>query len=554
MDLPVVRGTEKKIKGHQMTISKKLLITLCLSMLALICVGMFGVWNLGQSQDRFQYVMTNTMPSLRCINKARSALTTIRVSIRAMLIETTQEAKEKNISAIDAANKKFDEAIADYQANDISNDQDRQLLEADKAAMVSYRTTVQSIIDADKAGQHDKAITMIRGAAQIAATMTNALDEHYKFNEDLATQFSAENQAAYASSLLLSFVSIGVALIIVGFLSAVIYRAIRDGFAQLSSNLTQVSHSLDFRIRAEVKSNDEVGHANRAFNQLLDKLQSSFKTLVEVANEVGSASKQLMETSKQVSTASAAQSEASANMAATVEEMTVSINHVAEQARATQAGAEAARTLVGNGSNTIRQTIDDIHQISAVVKESVESIRELEADSTQVGSVIGAIRDIADQTNLLALNAAIEAARAGEQGRGFAVVADEVRKLAERTAKATLEISSTISAMIDKSKTATEQMEKAGNLVDTGVSRADEANNAIAQIGDNVVKASSSISEISSAIQQQGVASNNIAMQVEQTAQMAEESSAAAGQTADSARHLDALVQRQTETLAAFRV
>ncbi|RMC95066.1 methyl-accepting chemotaxis protein, partial [Aquitalea palustris] len=164
------------------------------------------------------------------------------------------------------------------------------------------------------------------------------------------------------------------------------------------------------------------------------------------------------------------------------------------------------------------------------------------------------IKDIADQTNLLALNAAIEAARAGEMGRGFAVVADEVRKLAERTSSSTQEISSTISAMRDRSRQATEQMHSAEELVRNGVSRADHADGAIKQIGDATGSTVHMVSEISEAITEQGKATNNIAVQVEQIAQMTEESSSAAQEAASSARHLDELARQQISTLNQYRL
>ncbi|RBL66232.1 methyl-accepting chemotaxis protein, partial [Pseudomonas sp. MWU13-2625] len=170
--------------------------------------------------------------------------------------------------------------------------------------------------------------------------------------------------------------------------------------------------------------------------------------LANGAHQVKRSSQELAQTANEVSMASGAQSEASANIAATIEQMTVSINHVADQSAQQSAGAKSAQTLVLDSSGIIEQTIHDIHQISQVVTVSASSIHEMEAHSGEVATVINVIRDIADQTNLLALNAAIEAARAGEQGRGFAVVADEVRKLAERTTKSTQEISSTIEAML----------------------------------------------------------------------------------------------------------
>ena len=537
-----------------MSISRQLLYTLCFAVLTLIGVGSFGLWQLSQSHGRFEYVMENTMPSFADLNQAKDGLTAIRVNNRTLFMATTPAELETAIGNIRSGLQKFDKALADYQAHNITNENDRQLLEADKAAMEVYRPIIEANIADLKAGQRDKALASMAKTKKQAAAIVSALDAHYKFNVEYTAQIAAENQSAYDMAKMLMIGIISLASVLVGILSYIIYQAISQGFAQLRHNLTHVSSTLDFRTRVDVKRHNEVGEANLAFNQLLDTLQTSFKALLGVANEVGTASDQLMETARQVSTASTAQSEAAANMAATMEEMTVSINHVAEQARATRAGAEQAQHLVDNGAGTIHQTIQDIHQISSVVKESVQSIQQLEADSNQVGSVIGTIGEIADQTNLLALNAAIEAARAGEQGRGFAVVADEVRKLAERTSKATQEITSTIGAMMSKSRETTEQMGRAGDLVEQGVTRADEANTAIRHIGENANHAATSIGEISAAIQQQGVASNNIAAQVEQTAQMAEESSAAAKQTAASAAHLDTLVKRQMETLARFQV
>jgi len=537
-----------------MTISKKLLLTLFVALLSVLAVGSYGTWQLSQAQDRFQYVMLNTLPSLDAMSSARKGLNGMRVGLRDYLIAETAEQKDSAKNAIKVARGNFDAAIADYAANDISNDADRQLLDADKAAMTDYQTVVDQIVAEAETGNHAQAVNKLKQAAQQAGLINKAMDDHYKFNTDLAAQLASQNLAAFSLARFLSIASIVIAFVLTGILAAQLYLTIRTGLNQISQSLIRVSDTLNFRDRVEVKRQDEIGQATTALNRLLDKLQNSFHDLRSIADDVGSASQGLMETAKQVSIAATAQSESSANMAATIEEMTVSINHVAEQTKATHAGAIESTQLVSSGSAIIHQTIEDIHEISGAVKQSVSSIQQLEIDSGKVGTVIGVIRDIADQTNLLALNAAIEAARAGEQGRGFAVVADEVRKLAERTAKSTQEISATIQTMMSRAQEATTQMGSAEQLVATGVSRADEANKAIQQIGAHVTTATENVSEISSAIQQQGEASNNIAVQVEHTAQMSEESSAAAKQTAESAAHLDGLVKRQKETLAQFLV
>ncbi|WP_028537105.1 methyl-accepting chemotaxis protein [Paludibacterium yongneupense] len=538
-----------------MTITKRLFITLSIALLGMLAVGGYGVWQLRQAQSRLDYFQVNTVPSLKVMNDSKQALTTMRVNVLKYILTTEATQKAAELASIADADKAFDAAMADYLANDLSNDADKQLLDIDKAAASQYRTVRDRAIALSKAGKTQDAVEqlLVQGR-QVADNLTKALEDHYKFNTDLADAAAKESTQQYQQALLLSAIIIGGVFIASGLLAAHLYRSIRGGLEGIQATLEHVSASRDFTTRAKVSGNDEIGRTAQAFNTLLEGMQSSLKSLLDGAHQVASASQELSQTAGQVSSASAAQSESAANMAATVEEMTVSVNHVADQARATNDGAAEAGKLVDEGSSTIGQTIKDIHEISSVVKISATSIHELEADSGKVRAVIDVIRDIADQTNLLALNAAIEAARAGETGRGFAVVADEVRKLAERTAKSTQEISTTIEAMVAKAQQATNEMKTAEQLVETGVARADDADQAIRRIGDNVSAATQSISAISAAIREQGVASNSIASQVEQTAQMSEQSSAAAQHTAQSATRLDHLARSQIETLGHYRI
>ncbi|WP_169449821.1 methyl-accepting chemotaxis protein [Paludibacterium yongneupense] len=531
------------------------MITLSIALGAMLLVGGYGIWALQLAQARFDYVQTNTLSSLKVMADAQRALTSIRVSALKYEVAPDEGTRTESKAAIDKADRQFDAVMADYLANDISNDADKKLLEADKAAMSAYREVRDRSLQMFRSGNRDAAVKLLLVDGKAASeAIYVALENHYAFNTDQADAVGRENRQQYRQALILSVVIIVAAFVATGLLAAYLYRMIRGGLAGIQGTLEQVEHSLDFTLRAPVERNDEIGRTATAFNNLLEHLQQSLRVLFEGANEVADASQQLSQTASQVSTASSAQSSAAASMAATVEQMTVSINHVADQARLTHGGAAETGKLVEEGSAIIGQTIKDIHEISAVVKTSAAGIHELEAESGQVSTVINVIRDIADQTNLLALNAAIEAARAGEQGRGFAVVADEVRKLAERTAKSTQEISRTIENMVARAQQATMQMKSAEQLVETGVARADDADSAIRRIGENSESATRSISEISSAIQQQGVASNTIAAQVEHTAQMSEESSAAAQLTAESALRLDRLAQSQIATLSHYRV
>ncbi|WP_374557773.1 methyl-accepting chemotaxis protein [Aquitalea pelogenes] len=539
-----------------MTIIRRLILTLAIALLALLLVGGFGIYQQKQASNRFEDTISNIAPSIRDLNGMVYAFMDIRSAIIKHSVSHTTGEKAAAEAMSGEADKKLDDLLNDYEKNLIADDHDRQLLQDEKAKLAAFRAERNKYFDMSNSGKDDLADAMLRDGPlnTTGAELRKALNTHNEYNLKLAFDTLETNKAAYNASLLQTSGMIAGVVLLVLFMGVTLFRTISRGLTSIQHTMQQVSQSLDFTQRAPVINQDEIGNTATAFNNLLGGLQTNLKSILEGARSVAAASEDLSQTATQVAAAADAQSSSSANMAATIEQMTVSVNHVATRAEESRDLAHNAGSLAHQGSTTISQTIHDIRDISSAVDSAAGSIRELDTYSAQVDTVVGVIKDIADQTNLLALNAAIEAARAGEMGRGFAVVADEVRKLAERTSSSTQEISSTINAMRDRSRQATEQMHAAEELVRNGVSRADHADHAIKQIGEATGNTVHMVTEISDAIKEQGKATNNIAVQVEQIAQMTEEASSAAQEAASSARHLDELARHQISTLQQYRL
>jgi methyl-accepting chemotaxis protein len=537
-----------------MSITKKLAISLTICIVAILLVGGYGSYQLSQSQQRFDYVAGNALPSIAVLQTAEHASAEMRVAALKALLLDAGSARDAAFAAVRADDATFDQSLTQY-GRFISNNDDRQALDADRARMAQYRVIRDQALRLDQSGQKAAAINVLLNDGYSAAQALNqALESHVQLNASLTDALVKQNDDSTAFAFRMLAVVIVAALLVSGTMGVQLFVLIRNGLTTIREAIEYVSSALDFTHRIPVRRMDEIGTTAADFNALLDGMQQNLGKILQGAQKVSLASESMHQTAQQVSTASSAQSEAAATMAATVEQVTVSINHVAERARETLNLSGEAGQLVQEGSEIIGATIRDIHEISSVVSGCGQQIRELETSSGQVISIVGVIRDIADQTNLLALNAAIEAARAGEQGRGFAVVADEVRKLAERTTRSTEEVSQTINSMVERARLASAQMNNAETLVETSVKRADEADQAIQRIGHTSAESSAMVSEISAAISQQGMASHNIAAEVERTAQMSEESSAAAQHTAETAQHLDALAKEQIATLENYKI
>lgn len=309
----------------------------------------------------------------------------------------------------------------------------------------------------------------------------------------------------------------------------------------------------DLTVRLDV-TNGDTDSLLVTIMQMQTRLHQTIMQSRDAAEQVSEAARGLATNSHQVSQGSIRQSEAAASMAASVEQVTVSINHVADSAASARGLAKEAGSRSTEGKELVQDTIAGINKIADAVTCSSTVIQALGDQSTRISSIVNVIKEIADQTNLLALNAAIEAARAGEQGRGFAVVADEVRKLAERTSSSTREIATMIDAIQQGTQDAVRGMEEGRIQVGQGIQRAAKTGESMTRIHTGTQQVLSAVEEISLALREQSTASTSIAQDVEKIAQMTEENSAAVNEVSRSANRLEQLAMALKGTVDQFKV
>ncbi len=536
-----------------MKIIHKLVLLIAIGFLGGVLISGIGLSRLSSLNDDIHEVMNNTLPSFNVLNTTNIAFLELRLMMRQHVL--TKDLSEKG--ALEAQIKEKEKFINDtfgkYEmlASDAT---DEAMYRKVKQDIDEYEQQSEKTLSFSRQNQESDAIRELDLLADMAKNVSASLSEGVRYNEQMARATNEQDEKNYESA---RWILISTTIVTVGLLSIIgwlIYRQVARGLTSAQKTIGRIKDSLDFTLRADVQGNDEISEVLRNFNSLIQHLQNSLREILQHVDQVASTATKLQDSAERVSEGSNTQNASTSHMAASIEEMTVSINHVGDQAQMTSQQSNQVGHKAEDGQEVIAKTVKDIHSIADAVEAAAADIRQLDEKSHEITNVISIISSVADQTNLLALNAAIEAARAGEQGRGFAVVADEVRSLAARTAASTREINEMVTSIQTVSSAAVKRMEDAIARVAQGVQGASAASDTMEEIVRVASESLALVADISNAIREQGAATNSIAQQVENVALMVEENSHAAQQTSEQANQLASISDAMKNVVTAYHL
>jgi methyl-accepting chemotaxis protein len=539
---------------NNLKISTRLIALTIISSALLLAVGLIGVWGIQQSSHALAQVYDRHLTSINQLQGVRVGQFQIRNDIFDARMAQDSFASQEKFDQVDKRIHQISESLEAYKKQPLSA-REKQLLDTYLAARKDFGVNgiekIRDLLSGEKYADADKLNREVMGPAFARVlTATDALIDHLT-REAGAYRQEVEKLARILNLAALIGMVAGLAIAIA--LGLVIRQSIMRGVASLENAATRLAQG-DLTVNVAVAGNDEFAQVASAFNHMSHEFASMVGEIRTAADQINASAAHAADNSRQVATASSHQEQCADNASSAAHALSQALAEVGENISGMVRAADQANILARTGQQVIGEAADGIESISLSVNQTAKVVTSLGNHSDVIGRIVGVIKDIADQTNLLALNAAIEAARAGEQGRGFAVVADEVRKLAERTARATDEISATVRTIQGETSEAVEAMESARQAVTQGVGKANQGDHAITEINRAVADLSEQIHTIDGIRARQDASSRDISERVREILRMAGNNRTTAENSASAAATLAELSTRLTTAASRFQL
>lgn len=489
-------------------IATKLYAVLGILLSMLLSLGVFSLYEASMINQRVTDLYHQELKPMETIEDMKTSLFQIRESVGRHLAEPELHSEhEKNIQQqLD----RLDINEAEYRKSRLAAEETR-LMSAFAAAWKDYLTLVNNkILPFSRNGVVEAAEDVLYGAAlEDFRNANEAINELVDYQIKRAERRFDNAQEAYTTMRVLTVFIIMAALLVAGGLGWVLVRSLVVPLLEVRKILNEMDKG-DLTQQASYQSDDEIGEMVATLNNSISKQRDMVSSMAAIVEQLSTASEEMSAVTEQSSQTIKEQLTETELVATAMNEMTSTVQEVATNITYSATAANEANTQTDDGNRVVKHAIEQINKLAEQVETSSQTINEVEQHSEAINAVLDVIKGIAEQTNLLALNAAIEAARAGEQGRGFAVVADEVRTLAGRTQESTEEINDMIEKLQQGSRQAVSVMKQSREQATAAVDFASQSGEALSTIAGAVGKINDMSTQIASAAEEQGVTSEEI--------------------------------------------